>query len=177
MNYQLYYDRIINSAWKRPEPMPANREIHHIIPKSLGGSDDPSNLVALTHREHCVAHKLLTKIYPDSPEMKRAFNFMCRFSSRIYAQKRRDVYHQLLGRYVSSATCSAISESRRYSSPAILQIDIESNEILAVFRSAIDAAESINSNINRTNDLITNCAIRNQSGGSHKSVGYIWKYK
>lgn len=177
MNYQLYYDRIINNAWKREEPEASNREIHHVIPKSLGGSDEPSNLVALTLREHCVAHKLLAKIYLDSQEMKRAFNFMCRFSSHVYASKRRAVYHQLLGRYVSSSTCSAISESRRYSSPPILQIDIETQEILAVFRSAIDAAESINSNMNRQNDLITNCAIRNQTGGAHTSAGYIWKYK
>jgi 5-methylcytosine-specific restriction endonuclease McrA len=37
-------------------------ETHHIIPKSLGGSDTPDNLVNLTAREHFIAHRLLTKM-------------------------------------------------------------------------------------------------------------------
>lgn len=32
---------------------------HHIIPKHLGGTDDPSNLVDLTVEEHAEAHRLL----------------------------------------------------------------------------------------------------------------------
>ena len=32
---------------------------HHIIPKHMGGSDDPSNLVELTVEEHAEAHRLL----------------------------------------------------------------------------------------------------------------------
>lgn len=33
--------------------------IHHIVPKHMGGTDDPSNLVKLTIKEHAEAHKLL----------------------------------------------------------------------------------------------------------------------
>lgn len=32
---------------------------HHIIPKHMGGSDDPSNLIELTVEEHAKAHKRL----------------------------------------------------------------------------------------------------------------------
>lgn len=32
---------------------------HHIIPKHMGGSDDPSNLIELSIQEHADAHKLL----------------------------------------------------------------------------------------------------------------------
>lgn len=32
---------------------------HHIIPRHMGGSDDPSNLVELTIEEHAEAHRLL----------------------------------------------------------------------------------------------------------------------
>jgi len=35
------------------------KHIHHILPKYLGGSDDPSNLVELTVDEHAEAHRLL----------------------------------------------------------------------------------------------------------------------
>lgn len=35
------------------------KHIHHIIPKHMGGTDDPSNLVELTIEEHAEAHRLL----------------------------------------------------------------------------------------------------------------------
>lgn len=37
-------------------------ELHHVIPKALGGSNRKSNLVKLTAREHYVCHLLLTKM-------------------------------------------------------------------------------------------------------------------
>ena len=36
---------------------------HHIIPKHMGGSDDPSNLIELTIEEHAEAHKKLYEEY------------------------------------------------------------------------------------------------------------------
>ena len=36
---------------------------HHIIPKHMGGTDDPSNLVELTVEEHAEAHKKLFEEY------------------------------------------------------------------------------------------------------------------
>jgi len=36
---------------------------HHIIPKHMGGSDDPSNIVKLTIKEHALAHKKLYEKY------------------------------------------------------------------------------------------------------------------
>jgi hypothetical protein len=35
------------------------KHIHHIIPKHMGGTNDPSNLIELTVEEHAEAHKLL----------------------------------------------------------------------------------------------------------------------
>jgi hypothetical protein len=40
-------------------------ENHHIVPRSLGGSDDIENLVKLTPREHFICHLLITKCCPD----------------------------------------------------------------------------------------------------------------
>lgn len=37
-------------------------ERHHIIPKSLGGSNGASNIIHLTPKEHYVSHHLLTKM-------------------------------------------------------------------------------------------------------------------
>ena len=39
------------------------KHIHHIVPKHMGGTDDPSNLVELTIEEHAEAHKKLYEEY------------------------------------------------------------------------------------------------------------------
>jgi hypothetical protein len=39
------------------------KHTHHIIPKHMGGTDDPSNLVELTIEEHAEAHRLLYEQY------------------------------------------------------------------------------------------------------------------
>ena len=36
---------------------------HHIIPRHMGGTDDPSNLIELTIEEHAEAHRLLYEEY------------------------------------------------------------------------------------------------------------------
>lgn len=59
--YQKYYDSIINYRKEQPV-LNGYYEVHHIIPKSLGGSNNKDNLVTLTAREHLIVHKLLKKI-------------------------------------------------------------------------------------------------------------------
>ena len=39
------------------------KHIHHIIPKHMGGSDEPSNLIELSVEEHALAHKKLYEKY------------------------------------------------------------------------------------------------------------------
>lgn len=62
MNYFLIYERLIAKARVRVCP-DGYVERHHVLPKALGGSDDSSNLVALTAKEHFLAHVLLAKIH------------------------------------------------------------------------------------------------------------------
>jgi hypothetical protein len=42
----------------------------------MGGSDIGKNLVILTAREHFIAHRLLTKIYPEQGKLKQAMFLM-----------------------------------------------------------------------------------------------------
>ena len=66
MNYQSVYSEIIERAKSRglnKKLLKGYFEKHHIIPRSLNGTDDKSNLVLLTAREHFICHHLLWKIY------------------------------------------------------------------------------------------------------------------
>lgn len=67
--YRKVYYQIINKAKLRgldKKSLNYYVEIHHIIPKCLGGTDDKDNLVALTYREHIICHKILCRLYPDN---------------------------------------------------------------------------------------------------------------
>ena len=75
--YSRLYHRIIASAQNRTITE-GYKERHHIIPRSLGGTDSKSNLVEVTAREHFILHYLLTKFTegPDFRKMVNAFNMM-----------------------------------------------------------------------------------------------------
>lgn len=62
MNYKLIYESIIEYAKTRTN-LTGYFETHHILPKSLGGTNDVSNLVKLTAREHFICHWLLVKMF------------------------------------------------------------------------------------------------------------------
>lgn len=65
-------------------------EVHHIIPKCVGGSDNKDNLIRISARSHFIAHQLLVKIYPDVHGLVLAVKFMCtdqfgnRYNNRLY---------------------------------------------------------------------------------------------
>jgi hypothetical protein len=77
--YTQVYNNIIDRAMSRNLPRKSNgTEIHHIIPKSLGGVDLTSNTSVLTYREHFICHLLLPKMTKgnDSRKMYHALSFM-----------------------------------------------------------------------------------------------------
>jgi len=62
MNYLDHYNRLIDRA--RTRLLEGYCERHHIVPKCMDGTDESTNIVRLTAREHYIAHQLLVKIYP-----------------------------------------------------------------------------------------------------------------
>ncbi len=75
--YTTWYYNIINRAKTRS--ITGYTERHHIIPKSLGGTNAKENLVSLTAREHYVCHGLLCKMTEgrDRSKMTLALLKMC----------------------------------------------------------------------------------------------------
>ena len=68
MDYKKIYDAICErgQTTERHQQLKDNGtyfELHHVVPRCMGGTDDISNLTKLTAREHFICHHLLYKIY------------------------------------------------------------------------------------------------------------------
>lgn len=83
MNYRRIYFSIIER--RKQTPPIGYSEVHHITPKSLGGSNDHCNLVRLTAKEHYLCHLLLIKMVERNSfeyyKMVKAFSMMANCSS------------------------------------------------------------------------------------------------
>lgn len=94
MKYCMHYDRLIARAKGRT--ILGYVEKHHVIPRCMGGSDEPSNLVRLTPEEHYVAHQLLVKMFPNDKRLVFAAIAMCfgphenRSANKMYAWLKRN---------------------------------------------------------------------------------------
>ena len=66
--YTKTYYNIIESA--RQNPFDGYTEKHHIIPKSLGGSNKKDNLTRLSARQHFLCHWLLTRMTEGDAKRK-----------------------------------------------------------------------------------------------------------
>lgn len=80
MDYKKHYNLLMGKRTNNPPSEHVYSERHHIIPVSLGGTNNKNNLVILTAREHFVAHMLLAEMYPKLSKawisMNCAFRFM-----------------------------------------------------------------------------------------------------
>lgn len=72
--YNKYYYWYINLISKFLDTIPEGMyESHHILPKSMGGSNDSTNLVRLPVRYHYIAHLLLWKSTKGKSHQKMAY--------------------------------------------------------------------------------------------------------
>lgn len=126
--YSKCYYNIIDRAKSRV--LDEFSERHHIIPKSLGGTDLAVNKVALTAREHFICHLLLPKMLTGDAQRKMRFAIWCminrdhstgrkryKITSRKYdaikKQFRIDCSITHKGKVVSAATKKKQSESAK----------------------------------------------------------------
>ena len=93
--YTLWYYNIIQRANTRILHNNIYTEKHHILPKSMGGSNEPSNIAILTGREHFICHLLLTKMVEQKyiRSMWYASYMMCKGSKRYKPTAR--IYEKL----------------------------------------------------------------------------------
>jgi ATP/maltotriose-dependent transcriptional regulator MalT len=118
MNYEWHYNKLIETRTHRVLEDCQIYEIHHVVPKSMGGDDSNENMIKLTPREHFLAHWLLWRIHRNR-EMSFAFFSMCQYrkgnrkqfkiSSRAYEEAR--LSRKTVG--VSDETRKKMSEAKR----------------------------------------------------------------
>lgn len=101
MNYRIIYQSIVDIAksenrkkLKLEDPAYIYYERHHIVPRCLGGNNEPENLVLLTAKEHYVCHRILSKLSKTPEERKSHAHALMRFlnsdKENIYNINSRD---------------------------------------------------------------------------------------
>lgn len=63
MDYERVYREFIADRRGREHLLEGYTEKHHILPRALGGGDEPENLIALTPEDHFFAHLVLAKAH------------------------------------------------------------------------------------------------------------------
>lgn len=85
--YSAWYFSLISN--RQANTFDGYGEVHHVIPKSLGGSNEKSNLIRLTAREHFVAHRLLVKMVIGKDKRKMVFALKRTVSSKTHIPNSR----------------------------------------------------------------------------------------
>ena len=80
MDYARVYREFIADRKRREGALVGYTERHHILPRRLGGGDEPSNLIRLTPEDHYFAHLLLAKIHGGN--MWAAVHAMCHLANK-----------------------------------------------------------------------------------------------
>lgn len=89
--YKKWYEKIVLTAQVRMWPDNTYFEKHHIIPRSIGGSNKKINLAILTAREHFICHRLLTRFLTGNAKMKMSFATWIMMTNNNPHQKRYKV--------------------------------------------------------------------------------------
>lgn len=106
--YSSIYYSIINRAQTRI--LTEYKERHHIIPQCMGGTNDKSNLVDLTAREHFIAHLLLTKMVDDVNHLTSLKFALAKFR-QCNSKQKRYVFNSWEFEQVRKAHAEAARES------------------------------------------------------------------
>jgi len=93
--YHHTYFKIINRSRNRVLSESIKTEIHHILPRSLGGTNDPENLATLTLKEHWVCHRLLVKFLIDKKHLRKMYNALFMMAVKDYRTVNGRIYQQI----------------------------------------------------------------------------------
>lgn len=140
MNYQRIYNELISKRLETPSEEECT-EVHHILPRWLGGTNEPSNLVRLSIKEHYVAHLCLWKIHKDTSSLMACLAMFPRLeTSKEVSAFRTALYSKRKGMvWVNGAEWVTSEEYRSNkhlysvaSSGKVTCVDLLSNETVSI---------------------------------------------
>ena len=105
MNYERIYNEFIADRKAKEADLIASGEYfekHHIVPKSLSGSDDADNLVALTAADHFMAHLLLAKAHGGTQWNSVALMCERKFRKNAGGWKPKRIHYGLMKKHLAS---------------------------------------------------------------------------
>lgn len=165
------YEELINFAKseKRVKNHIFYYEAHHIIPKSMGGKDEKSNIILLTVAEHVEAHYLLALQYENVNRQYYYANLnaawlVCHGKSKFTKAKRREVEKWLSDPEAQAFTLKLKEQLRGAKHPERKGFDAYKNKpriwVCKGTQKPIRILESSrNTNYYSTFDQIENCPI------------------
>lgn len=112
MDYQRHYDALVSRA--RVRSIAGYVERHHVLPRCLGGGDEPENIVRLTPEEHFLAHQLLIKIHEGNGKLIFAALAMTRGrpGNKRYGWLRRHFSEQMSAVWLGKSRAPFSAEHR-----------------------------------------------------------------
>lgn len=114
-----YYNRYIKFIESNRLDESSDGELHHIVPRCMGGTDVKSNLIKLGYRQHYIAHYMLAKSFNDD-RLWFAFNMMkrvCEGKSVLYEAAKKFIRNAVsasnTGRKHADAAKNLMSKQRK----------------------------------------------------------------
>lgn len=100
--YYKTYNQLIDKCIQMEKdgyPEDMYTEVHHILPKCQGGTDEKCNLVRMPVRYHVVAHMLLASAFPDDKKIIYSINAMFIYSK--HNELRYNTLNKISSRLIS----------------------------------------------------------------------------
>jgi len=168
MDYQKIYNSIISNTQKlnRKKNKGILFEKHHIIPKSLGGSNNKHNLVLLTPKEHYICHRLLVEIYKGTPQENKMYYAMWCMINGLGNQKRHATSSRIYENFKNKI--HSIQSKERFDNRKQIEQYTLQGEYIKTFNSPTEASKYLQ--INKGG--IESCAREE----TKSSGGFNWKY-
>ena len=110
MDYNKHYNSLMVSRLllNRHKSNDIILELHHIIPRSLGGNNNKNNLILLTPREHFLAHWLLYKIHTGTDKAKMAYAFFKMCSNNPNQHRMISSRKYAIAKHAMSIACTGV---------------------------------------------------------------------
>lgn len=113
--YTIWYFKIINSEILKNHEY---SEKHHIIPKSLGGTNEKTNIAKISAKAHFICHHLLTKMTTNNAKQKMWLAFKSllmgnKFQTSRYTKINSTTFAELRKQY--SLIMSEKMKNRKFS--------------------------------------------------------------